>query len=166
MMNGHGGKREGAGRPRADAGGAERRKHSIYCTRDELAEARSFLRQLRAQKDESEPRTECYVYEMGDSIASFRNWDTGEKLAKLNQLVKKNVRRTVELHFEHTGARDVVLTLYNVASVDDCMFDDSWTVYDGNNHGIAVIDMDDVSALRYVYKPGDRLFVYVRALVL
>lgn len=164
----HGGKREGAGRPRADACGAERRKHSIYCTRDELAEARSFLRRLRTQEvaDDDEPRSEYYVYEMGDSVASFRDWDTGEKLAKLNALIKKNARRTVELHFEHAGARDVVLTLYNVASVDDSMFDDSWTFYDGNNHGIAVIDMDDVSALRYVYKPGDRLFVYLRALAL
>ena len=163
----HGGKREGAGRPRADAGGAERRKHSIYCTRDELAEARSFLRQLRAQKvDESEPQPEYYVYEMGDSVASFREWDTGEKLARLNKLIKKNSRRAVELHFEHAGARDIVLTLYNVFVVDDSMFDDSWTFYDGNNHGIAVIDLSGVEALRYVYKPGDRLFVYLRALVL
>lgn len=161
----HGGKREGAGRPRADAGGAERRKHSIYCTRDELAEARSFLRQLRAQSEDGEPQTECYVYEMGDSVASFREWDSGEKLAKLNKLIKKNARRTVELHFEHVGARDIVLTLYNVASVDDSILDESWAFFDGNNNGIATIDMNDVSALRYVYKPGDRLFVYVRALV-
>lgn len=160
----HGGKREGAGRPRADVDGAERRKHSIYCTRDELAEARSFLRQLRAQKDESEPRTEYYVYEMGDSVASFREWDSGAKLAKLNQLVRKNARRTVELHFEHAGARDIVLTLYNVASVDDSIIDDSWAFFDGNNNGIATIDMDDVSALRYVYKPDDRLFVYLKAM--
>ena len=163
----HGGKREGAGRPRADAGGAERRKHSIYCTRDELAEARSFLRQLRVQKvDESEPQPEYYVYEMGDSVASFREWDSGSKLAQLNKLIKKNARRTVELHFEHVGARDIVLTLYNVASVDDSIFDDAWAFFDGNNNGVATIDMDDVSALRYVYKPGDRLFVYLRALVL
>lgn len=161
----HGGKREGAGRPRADVGGAERRKHSIYCTRDELAEARSFLRQLRAQSEDGEPQTECYVYEMGDSVASFREWDSGEKLAKLNKLIKKNARRTVELHFEHVGARDIVLTLYNVASVDDSILDESWAFFDGNNNGIATIDMNDVSALRYVYKPGDRLFVYVRALV-
>ena len=162
----HGGKREGAGRPRADAGGAERRKHSIYCTRDELAEARSFLRQLRAQSEDGEPQTECYAYSMGDSVASFREWDTGEKLARLNKLIKKNSRRAVELHFEHAGARDIVLTLYNVFVVDDSMFDDSWTFYDGNNHGIAVIDLSGVEALRYVYKPGDRLFVYLRALVL
>ena len=166
-MSGHGGKREGAGRPRADVAGQERRKHSIYCTRDELAEARSFLRQLRAQKvDESEPQPEYYVYEMGDSVASFREWDSGAKLAKLNELVKKNARRTVELHFEHAGARDIVLTLYNVASVDDSILDDSWAFFDGNNNGVATVDMDDVSALRYVYKPGDRLFVYLRALVL
>ena len=164
MMNGHGGAREGAGRPRADAGGAERRKHSIYCTRDELAEARSYLRQLRAQSEGGEPQTECYAYSMGDSVASFREWDSGEKLAKLNQLVRKNARHAVELHFEHAGARDIVLTLYNVFIVDDSMFDDSWTVYDGNNHGIAVIDMSSVEALRYVYVPGDRLFVYLQAL--
>lgn len=164
----HGGKREGAGRPRADVAGQERRKHSLYCTKGELIEARVFLRHLRAQNatDEGEPQTECYVYEMGDSVASLRDWDTGEKLAKLNKLIKKNLRRAVELHFEHAGARDIVLTLYNVASVDDCMFDDSWTFYDGNNHGIAVIDLSGVEALRYVYKPGDRLFVYLRALVL
>lgn len=163
----HGGKREGAGRPRADADGRERRKHSLYCTRDELAEARILLRHLRAQDadEKGEPQPERYVYEMGDSVASIRNWDTGEKLARLNKLIRKNPRRAVELHFEHAGARDVVLTLYNVAMVDDSMFDDSWTVYDGNNHGIAVIDMSGVEALRYVYVPGDRLFVYVRALV-
>lgn len=160
----HGGKREGAGRPRADVAGQERRKHSIYCTKDELAEARSFLRQLRAQSEDGEPQPEYYVYEMGDSVASFREWDSGAKLAKLNQLIKKNLRRAVELHFERAGARDIVLTLYNVASVDDCMFDDSWTVYDGNKHGIAVIDMSGVEALRYVYVPGDRLFVYLQAL--
>ena len=89
----HGGKREGAGRPRADVAGQERRKHSLYCTKDELAEARSFLRRLRAQSEDGEPQTECYVYEMGDSVASFRDWDSGEKLAKLNQLIKKNARR-------------------------------------------------------------------------
>lgn len=162
----HGGKREGAGRPRADVAGQERRKHSLYCTKDELAEARSFLRRLRAQSEDGEPQTECYVYEMGDSVASFRDWDSGEKLAKLNQLIKKNARRTVELHFEHAGARDIVLTLYNVASVDGSILDDAWAFFDGNNNGVATVDMDDVSALRYVYKPGDRLFVYLRALVL
>lgn len=162
----HGGKREGAGRPRADAGGAERRKHSIYCTRDELAEARSFLRQLRAQSEDCEPKPEYYVYEMGDSVASFRDWASGEKLATLNKLIKKNARRTVELHFEHVGARDIVLTLYNVASVDDSILDDAWAFFDGNNNGVATVGMDDVSALRYVYKPDDRLFVYLRALVL
>lgn len=160
----HGGKREGAGRPRADADGKERRKHSLYCTRDELAEARSFLRRLRAQSEDVEPQTECYVYEMGDSVASFREWDSGEKLAKLNKLIKKNARRTVELHFEHVGARDIVLTLYNVASVDDSIFDDSWAFFDGNNNGIATVGMDDVSALRYVYKPDGRLFVYLKAM--
>lgn len=167
-MTGHGGKREGAGRPRADADGRERRKHSLYCTRDELAEARILLRHLRAQDavDDGEPQPERYVYEMGDSVASLRDWDTSGKLAKLNKLIKKNSRRVVELHFEHAGARDIVLTLYNVASVDDCMFDDSWTFYDGNNHGVAVIDLSGVEALRYVYKPDDRLFVYLRALVL
>lgn len=66
------------------------------------------------------------MYEMGDSVASFREWDSGEKLAKLNKLIKKNARRTVELHFEHVGARDIVLTLYNVASVDDSILDESW----------------------------------------
>ena len=162
----HGGTREGAGRPRADVDGKERRKHSLYCTRDELAEARSFLRRLRAQSEDGEPQTECYAYSMGDSVASFREWDSGAKLAKLNQLIKKNARRTVELHFEHAGARDIVLTLYNVASVDDSIFDDAWAFFDGNNNGVATVDMDDVSALRYVYKPGDRLFVYLRALVL
>lgn len=165
-MKQHGGAREGAGRPRADVDGKERRKHSLYCTRDELAAARSFLRRLRTQSEDGEPQPEYYVYEMGDSVASFREWDSGEKLAKLNKLIKKNARRTVELHFEHVGARDIVLTLYNVASVDDSIFDDSWAFFDGNNNGVATVDMNDVSALRYVYKPDDRLFVYLRALVL
>ena len=59
-----------------------------------------------------------------------------------------------------------MLTLYNVASVDGSILDDAWAFFDGNNNGVATVDMDDVSALRYVYKPGDRLFVYLRALVL
>ena len=121
-QHGHGGAREGAGRPRADVAGQERRKHSLYCTKDELIEARGFLRRLRAQEAdvESEPQPEeHYVYEMGDSVASLRDWDSGEKFARLNQLVKKNPRRVVELHFVdgRRGTRNIVMMLYDVASV-------------------------------------------------
>lgn len=38
-----GGKRSGAGRPRQDADGMPRRKHSIYCTDEELKAVRGFL---------------------------------------------------------------------------------------------------------------------------
>lgn len=46
-MNGHGGARSGAGRPREDQHGEERRKHSIYCTQYELGLVRSYLKVLR-----------------------------------------------------------------------------------------------------------------------
>lgn len=49
-VNGHGGAREGAGRPRADILGQERRKHSIYCTKYELLKVRQFLQELRLQE--------------------------------------------------------------------------------------------------------------------
>lgn len=49
-VNGHGGARAGAGRPRADILGQERRKHSIYCTADELVRVRAFLQELRLQE--------------------------------------------------------------------------------------------------------------------
>lgn len=50
VLNGHGGARAGAGRPRADILGQERRKHSIYCTADELVRVREFLQNLRLQE--------------------------------------------------------------------------------------------------------------------
>lgn len=49
-MTGRGGAREGAGRPRADVLGQERRKHSIYCTADELVKVRAYLQHLRLQE--------------------------------------------------------------------------------------------------------------------
>lgn len=51
ILTGHGGAREGAGRPRADILGQERRKHSIYCTKAELLQVREFLKVLRAQEE-------------------------------------------------------------------------------------------------------------------
>lgn len=42
-----GGKRSGAGRPRQDADGMPRRKHSIYCTDEELEAVRGFLAETR-----------------------------------------------------------------------------------------------------------------------
>lgn len=51
ILTGHGGAREGAGRPRADILGQERRKHSIYCTKTELLQVREFLKVLRAQEE-------------------------------------------------------------------------------------------------------------------
>lgn len=50
ILTGHGGARAGAGRPRADILGQERRKHSIYCTKDELLKVRQFLQELRLQE--------------------------------------------------------------------------------------------------------------------
>lgn len=50
LLTGRGGAREGAGRPRADLQGQERRKHSIYCTKTELLQVREFLKVLRAQE--------------------------------------------------------------------------------------------------------------------
>lgn len=46
-----GGKRPGAGRPRADAQGAKRSKHTIYCTQDELLKVRTYLKILRQNAD-------------------------------------------------------------------------------------------------------------------
>lgn len=46
-----GGKRPGAGRPRSDVTGQQRRKHSIYCTDIELVKVRKYLRILRQNKE-------------------------------------------------------------------------------------------------------------------
>ena len=43
----HGGAREGAGRPRQDPNGEQRRKHSIYCTEKELKLLRETLIRIR-----------------------------------------------------------------------------------------------------------------------
>lgn len=47
LMNGHGGARPGAGRPRQDPMGKPRRRRSVYCTEDELEKIRTYLRLLR-----------------------------------------------------------------------------------------------------------------------
>lgn len=46
-----GGRRPGAGRPRADVDGKRRRKHSIYCTDKELKAVRKYLRLMRQNAD-------------------------------------------------------------------------------------------------------------------
>lgn len=46
----HGGAREGAGRPRQDPNGEQRRKHSIYCTEKELQLVRAMLVEIREKQ--------------------------------------------------------------------------------------------------------------------
>ena len=132
-------------------------------TKDELIEARGFLRRLRAQEAdvESEPQPEeHYVYEMGDSVASLRDWDSGEKFARLNQLVKKNPRRVVELHFVdgRRGTRNIVMMLYDVASVKEAKdMPDLWLFLDGNERHVATLDVNEVGKLEYFFIP-DRAY--------
>lgn len=51
---GWGGARKGAGRKRLDPGGGERRKHSVYVTKEELIIVRDFLSRYRTAKAEGE----------------------------------------------------------------------------------------------------------------
>lgn len=46
----HGGAREGAGRPRQDINGEQRKKHSIYCTETELKLVRDMLAKIRKRQ--------------------------------------------------------------------------------------------------------------------
>lgn len=167
-MNGHGGAREGAGRPRADARGHERRKHSLYCTKDELQEARWFLQRLRAdvEKQEEPPKPERYVFEIGESVASFRDWDCGAKFDTLEELIKRNSRRVVELHFVdgRRGTKDIVMTLHDVASVKEAkVMPDVWVFLDGNGRQVATLDVNEVGKLEYFFTPDSNLAVNIEA---
>lgn len=82
-MTGRGGAREGAGRPRADVAGQERRKHSIYCTKRELVLARQFLQELRekelsamkVRKTSTRRVDDIHIYRIAFRVEKFERHD-------------------------------------------------------------------------------------------
>ena len=84
-----GGKREGAGRPRLDPNGGERKNRPIYCTIEELSELKNYLTKIRKKED----------YKVDNLVKFNQDWQNGykdlqieyEKTIKENESLKKMI---------------------------------------------------------------------------